>query len=587
MSALGVVETIGVDTSFSSDRVRPAVPGAGRASSGATPRRAPLAALTERVPGLIEAALANTLQTARRGAETVDSSTSLAALAFAMEASGDRSGAVANAKEVLARCESLSTSRASDPFAARLAVEVLLRSGELEEVLGHAQSLPLSGHLLLEIGAALAGKERYDEACKFIDKSKVPERDAVRGYVLALQGKYQSAVQPLREALRNDPHDVDSALNLSISLWGIGARRKAMQAAEQARQAGPGRSDVWLHLLELILAEGDINRADREIQTLLSRGVESSARLLILRARVGLAKKNLAPAMRILEQASVKAGEEGDPDTIAEVRSNLVRLRAAHGKLAREIAVEQLLALHREFPTNDVVVVNLAQVVWRREHSRLLRAAFDSVMGSVSPANAAFLQYQIATLAGDNPKAAEHATEWLRLDPGNAQAFPAALIALGIGEERWDEASRLARRALAEGEWDSGSLNNAAYVFAMAGFGEEAVELLTPHGDESFILKATLGLAHLAAGHIELGMKLYRQAADAAEKRHDDSRSLMTAYQALVVRQLGLLNGDDLDMVKAISLPPYPLPDDWEDRPEFLRLHAVAQKRGYGWPLEI
>ena len=587
MSALGVVETIGVDNSFSSEVVRPVVPGAGRTSSGATPRKAPLASVGVRIPSLIRAGLENTLAAAQGEADRVTSSTSLAALASAMEAAGDRSGAVQSAKEALVRCASLVGTQVSDPFAARVAIEVLLRAGQLDAVLKHAKSLPLSDHLKLEIGAVLAGEERFGEAFEFIMASQVPERDAVRGYVLALQGKYQSAIQPLRSALRKDPRDVDSALNLSISLWGIGARRKALLAAEQARRAGPGRSDVWLHLLELILAEGEISRADREIRTLLGLGVDASARLLILRARVALAKREVTPAMRLLERASTKAEEEGDAGTIAEVRSNLIRLRAAHGTTARERAVDELLALHKEHPTIDVVVVNFAQVVWRRKHAGLLQAAFDSVAANVSPSNAAFLSYQVATLAGDNAKAAEFALEWLRLDPENAQAIPAAMVALGIGEERWEEAAQLAVQALSDDLLDHSGLNNAAYVLAMAGAGDKAVEILTPHGDESFILKATLGLAHLAAGHIEQGMKLYRQAADSAERRHDDSRSLMTAYQALVIHQLGLLGGDRSEMVYALALPPYPLPDDWEDRPEFLRLHAVAQKHAYGWPLEI
>jgi hypothetical protein len=153
--------------------------------------------------------------------------------------------------------------------------------------------------------------------------------------------------------------------------------------------------------------------------------------------------------------------------------------------------------------------------------------------------------------------------------------------------ERWQEAAEIATKSLARPGTDPSQLNNAAYVFAMAGMQKRAVDLLETVSGDDFVLKATLGLAYLASDQIDEGMKMYRQAADAADARGDGIRSLMTAYQALVARQLGLLESTDTTMISAISLPPVALPDDWEDRPEFLRLHSVALKNGYDWPLSI
>jgi hypothetical protein len=121
----------------------------------------------------------------------------------------------------------------------------------------------------------------------------------------------------------------------------------------------------------------------------------------------------------------------------------------------------------------------------------------------------------------------------------------------------------------------------------MTGEGAEAVDLLEPFADGDFVMTATLGLAYLSSGQTAKGMKLYRQAADLAEKARDESRSLMTSYQALVVNQLGLLKGGDSAALTAMSLPPVDLPDDWREKSEFLRLHNLAISKGYGWPLAL
>ena len=80
---------------------------------------------------------------------------------------------------------------------------------------------------------------------------------------------------------------------------------------------------------------------------------------------------------------------------------------------------------------------------------------------------------------------------------------------------------------------------------------------------------------------------LYRDAAILAEKANPVGRSLMGVYQALVVRQLELVKDLPQQTIAALSPAPVDLPDDWEDRPDFLRLQAVCIKHGYGWPLVL
>lgn len=128
--------------------------------------------------------------------------------------------------------------------------------------------------------------------------------------------------------------------------------------------------------------------------------------------------------------------------------------------------------------------------------------------------------------------------------------------------------------------------NNIAYVLAMSDRANEAIRILSPfvEKDAGFILRATLGMCFLAAGDIDRGMRLYREAAERAEKEDPYWRSLMTAYQAVIVRQLGLDQSAPGLVLAALSLVPQELPADWEDRPDFLRLHYVCKQHGYDWP---
>lgn len=134
---------------------------------------------------------------------------------------------------------------------------------------------------------------------------------------------------------------------------------------------------------------------------------------------------------------------------------------------------------------------------------------------------------------------------------------------------------------------NSAIFNNAAYVFAMSGRAAAAIQLLEPIADQGFVVQATLGLACLANGDLDRGMGLYRDAADRAEREGDEWRSLMTTYQALIIRQLGLDDNIPSVVMNAHALVPMALPEDWKDRPDFLRLYNVCVKHGYDWPLAL
>lgn len=585
---LGVVEVIGADTAFLAEVTRPAVPGAERSFVETSPRsRVATPDGKEKVLLLIDSSLSMSLDAARSQADSVRSSTTLAALAQYLEALEREDEAIAAAEDALQLCVVDRFNHLADPMAARIALETLMRLGRLDQAIAHARRLPLSPHASLALGATMASCGRFLEAHKFVDGVQAPEKDAVLGFLLLAEGKDSHAVARLRFALRERPDDSDTAHNLSIALWRLGSRRKAIASALQATRTSPGREDISLHYLELLLAEREFGRVDGEVNALLATNVAPTAGLLVIHARARLGLGDLPQAVRLLERAAQHAQSEGNPSAAVDIRSNLIRLRAWQGDLAREAAFDQLAELHHLHPSNEAVVANLAQAAFRRHHAAPLRDAYRAVREGVSDAGRAFIEYQIATLEGDNATAASKAVEWLKREPQSREATFAAIVALGTGQARWSEAADIALGAMRMPGSSRVELNNAAYVLAMAGMPDRAIKLLEPLENRDYVLNATLGLARLASGQLDLGMKLYRDAACEAEKQGNDARSLIALYQALVVRQLGLSEVVDQGKLSAMSLPSVDLPEDWEDRPEFLRLFGIAIEKGYSWPLEL
>lgn len=587
MSSLAALEVLTGDMAFLPETPQPASPGKERSFVESSRRRPARLNEGDDLWSEVDESLRLTLERALRLAEQHRSATTLSALAQSFEATTDTQMAVDTAVDAMSMLRVSETEQLDDPLAARVAVEVMLRAGEFERVLDYSRTLPLSATTKVMIASALAASGRVGEAHELLDPIPSPGSDAVLGYVLLVEGRYREAVRKLRRAVHMAPDDANSAHNLSIAFFKLGSRRKALLSAMQARSSAPGREDISLHYFEMLLSEGEHDRVDGEIAKLISSGVVASSRLYITQARARLGSAGFSRAESLLERARNRAKDEGDLSTLVEVQSNLVRLRAANGKLERKLAVEELVDLNAAHPQNLATVINLAQATFLKSHAFFLRRAIDVFNQPISESRRAFIEYQLATLEGDVDSAAEKALEWLRLEPRSAEASSAALIALGIGCERWDEAAALAHDLLRFGARDASEVNNLAYVLSMSGAPDRAIEILEPIVGSDFVLKATLGLSFLASGNLAEGMKLYREAARQAEKQRGDSYCLMAFYQALVVRQLGILDRADASVVAALALSPVEMPSDWEDRPEFLRLHAVSTRNGFPWPLEL
>jgi len=525
-------------------------------------------------------------------AESHPSSTTFAALSQAHALLGQGVDAIRAARRALALSVEVPTwsDGILDPIAARIACEVMLRFDAKDEAFqALSQVDPLPGSLRIVFASLALELGQPNVALDSLEGEMTPLAESLRGYILAAQNDFQSAIPHLRGALRMAPEDVAAAMNLSVALWNLGSRKKAVSAALRASRTAPGRKDASLHYLELLLEMGETRRLSEEIASLRSRNLVADARFTVIQARALIAKGEAARSLPLLEAAISQAREDGPRQDVlrVEVEVNLAVLKFRLGRRTYGQTMDTLSRLLRKYPDHEAVVLGFARTTTSATDAPLLRNAIERLEERLLPVRRAMLRYQLATLEGDNQTAGAAAHEWFELDPNDSHAACAAVVALGIGLERWSEAESIADFAIRKFPNDRVIVNNSAYVLAMAGRPKEAIRLLQSRADHDFVFRATLGLAHLAAGELDTGMRLYRQAASQAEKEGTESLSLMVAYQALVMRQLGVDEAGDPTRVSALALAPVPLPDDWAERSEFLRLRGLCRMRGYTWPLAI
>lgn len=588
MTVLGSLNTIRPAETIDA-KVGPAKPGSDEAAVFIAKGNGGSQATREEVLELARADAEHARNHALRRVEANCTSTTLSALAQNQALLGEFDQAVDSARKALEMALQLSSDGAViDPPSVRVAVDVLAHCGERQYAFDALSGVSSKSEALSVLFAKLATSlDRNSDALQALSSYDSPRAASLRGYLFARIEDYRSAVGPLRLAVRMDPDDVDSQLNLAISLWNLGSVRKAMIAALRATRTAPGRRDISLLYLEMLLAMQDVDRLKAEIASLQAMKVVPDAKFLEIQARTCLLKGDASRAVSLLRKASEAALQEGEPELQATIQANLVRLKYRRNQIDRGAAVRLLAELASKHPGSIAVAIAYAEIAWRRKEVTTLRRIVAQVDDVASDIQRAYFKHQIAVLEGDNDAAAIAAAAWFDLEPNNPMAAAAAIVAIGIGQARWAEAVVVAEHALEQFPDDRLLINNAAYVLAMSGRADDAIELLMPLAEGDFVLSATLGLAHLAKGDVGKGMRLYRQAADDAERAEPAWRSLMTVYQALVVRQLGLDKSVPKESIEAQSLVPFTLPESWRDQPDFLRLQTICLKLGYGWPLSI
>lgn len=590
MPTLGVLTTDDRAATFDATISSPARPAARRNFAQSVSHAAPIPgskSLGDSIRAVVDEEFQLALRRAEGAVSRQRSTTSLIRLAQAHESCAEVVEAVRAATEVLSLAATARDAADTDVFAVRLALELLVRNREFDIVEDFSSRLLIDDATRLVLGSAFAELGRFDVAHRLLEPVDIETKSASLAYLYLSEGHDRQAIPLLRRALRAVPSDAESTHNLSIAFARIGAPRKALATALRATRANPSRRDISLHYLELLMQNGYVTQVTEEIDRLLKLGVQVTPNLMVMQARAALSLGHTEQGERLLAEAARRINPEKDSGAFAEIQSNLLRIRVVTGHARREIALEQLAALNERFPQHSIVVSNMAQASERRYHAAALMEAFERSDAVLTGARRAYVSFQIAQLQGENEQAANFASAWVAAEPNNPRAISSAMVALGIGVERWSDALPIAEGVLTSTRLDVGLINNAAYIYAMAGRGEDAIRVLTDHAATDSTLKATLGLAHLAVGNVSEGFRLYREAAHSPRARDHEFLSLITLYQALVVRQLGLDGETDATHLAALSLAPVNLPDDWQQRPEFLRLFWVANRHSYRWPLSI
>ena len=154
-------------------------------------------------------------------------------------------------------------------------------------------------------------------------------------------------------------------MNLSVSLWAIGSRRKAVAAALRATRTAPSQKNLSLHYLELLLELGDMHRLTEEIASLNARKVVPDAHFLVIQARAMIATDKPVRALPLLDKAITEAETEGDVPLRVEIAANLAALRYRLDRRTYDQTTSVLSTMLEEHPDHEAVVITFARTAKR------------------------------------------------------------------------------------------------------------------------------------------------------------------------------------------------------------------------------
>lgn len=546
--------------------------------------------------GEFEAWLENARQVtslARERAAAVPSPTNLIRLAQAQFQSGDDLEAAESAVSALTEAVTSVDSRECDTselaLVFRSGAVLLSQLDRQRDALAFLESVPRSETLDLTYASLLVDADRLDDALKVLESADGPLADALRGYIYAVGHQTQQAVHYLRHSLRQNPANAETARNLATAYWKLGARKKAVASALRATRLAPNRQDISVAYIELLIDNGQPDLAFAEVRRIRKNGVAESARLLTLECQAAAAKGEDKKALVLMRRAKAAAIREQDERLLAELDVNLRVFEGVAAGMDRQDLWRVARQCVAERPSSVAAVRQLAAYSSRRHEAEVLRNAMAAV-GQVDLITRLQLEAQLAYISCDFGLALERAQQTVRADPMNADACAMALLLEGWHLGAWNTAAEKASRWVQRAPLNDNLVNNAAYAMALGGRPHVALSILDqhPHGAEDYVPVATRGLAHLAAGELDTGMRWYRRAAERADFSGDgDMRILMALHQAAGLRSLGIAAAADETFLAATSLPDAGLPDDWEDRPGFVMIQRGCERQGWPWPPTI
>lgn len=529
------------------------------------------------------------VETAQGRAAAVPSPTNLIRLAQAQYAVGEDAEAGESALSAMTDAAALIETGRSQSST----VSLVFGSGAilLARLNRHAEAVQLLERIgpppVLELtySSLLIDDDRLPEALDALKSSEDPKANALRGYILAGQGEVQRAVHFLRVALRDDPSDADTVMNLAAAYWKLGSRKKAVAAGLRATRLAPSRQDISVGYMDLLLDNNQPDDAMKEVKRLRKAGVIETARLLTIECQVALAKGDPRKSITLMKRARVLAEAEGEEWLAAELFANLRVFEASQeGKNRRELwSIARTCA--SESPNNVAAIRQLAGYSNRKNEADAVEQAISSATGLPRSARLE-VQRRLAFLKCDFGEALRLSQEAVKFDPMDADACAQALLLEGWHLGDWTSAAQRAHQWLTRVPLNDYLINNAAYVMALGGLPHEALKVLEAHSDKNdYVPTATRGLAYLALGDLDTGMRWYRRAGELADSvGESDMRVLMSLHQAAGLRTLGIAESASDIFLAATSLPDAGLPSDWADQPSFVMIQKGCERQGWPWP---
>lgn len=530
----------------------------------------------------------------RKALESHDSMTAYARAAQSLAEAGNYGAAIEMAIKVLeiADVRAADGSGRLDVPAAYAAVRVLLmleQGPKAANFLNRHADIPL----LAQIGAELlVAQGRLSEALVRLQRPELsdsPGVPALKGYILVLDGKCADAVTELRQAVRDDGADVNSALNLAAAFWNLGSSKKAINWARYASRVAPGREDATLALIHYLIDASRLDEAGREVQKLVGGGVVATTEFVLLRAYLAGRLEKYARAYDLLKQAQNLARAANNTRAHAELDGAITFFQFGQGWIRRNQALERVrtsLSVERD---SIALVATLASLAFRRKSAPEVRAALSCLSDSeLNHPLTRGIEGKLAFLEGRFEDLESLVQGWQRVEPLNEKTVRLSTFWLGALAGDWREPARHALSAIREIGLSRPLANAAAYALSMTGQGDAALGILQRVDISEYQMIATLGLAHLARGSFDEGLRLYRQAARLADsdKSAPDARCVMTIYQSMGIRHLGILERVP-KLVAAGALPPVSLPVDWKDQADYCFYEEVARRRGWPWPVFV
>jgi tetratricopeptide (TPR) repeat protein len=522
-----------------------------------------------------------------------DSPTALARLAHAQLAAADRVSAelaALRSLDISLRLYRSSPEASIDAPAIVAAAHILIVLDKFDVAQSRLADFPPSLPLALMRASLAANTNRPREALDLLQGFEFADAASLRGYVYLLIDEPQKALTELRSAYRTADASPNICAHIATAFWRLGSRRKAIRFARQASRLAPGRKDVSLMMLNYLIWSGEFEDAQREISKILSRGAAEISELLVMQAHIAFTQGELPRALALLRRGASMAKRSGEEILAAEISGRIALLRRTMAKISTMQALQNIRDLMTAVPGNIALVRMFADLSERASAAPELRRRYEEVASRAQASDLLPVEVKLAYLEGRNSDVASIAVRWSKSEALNSFASGTGMLFEAYRTQDWQKAGLMAQSLVRRFPNDYRLANNAAYILVLAGKPQQAERVL--EGIRScddlpeYVLLATRGLVSIAKGAVQLGMNLYRRAAELAERGPDGAinRALVTEYQGMVLHLLGSYDLISDISIRAAALPPVKLPENWEDVPEFRVLQWACERAGCEWP---